>query len=229
MHFRFFLALAAMLVPAACGGNLGGTSRQGDYENALVLAPAELAGAYESTKTQLGMARFAAGQSNITIVSRGLTINQKNAAAVRSKLEKRLAAYERAIRERGYEAITGQYAASATSACARTQSLWAGGIEGGMLEEHEISQDGFTVQLAYRLEYQGNVSESKVRGVVVESVLVFTDPINSDFPYIGDIRPGEIEVRPDADAVLAYWPNWARGPDRKDLRDCIVTLTPTPD
>ena len=66
----------------------------------------------------------------------------------------------------------------------------------------------------------------EIKGIVVENTLVFTDMMNSDFDYVGDIDDATITVRPDVDSILAGWPKWVwKKPSRSDLSDCVVTLS----
>ena len=92
----------------------------------------------------------------------------------------------------------------------------------------KISQDsGFTIQLTHHLIHGADTANVSIPAVVVDSVLTFTDPMNSDYVLIGQVSGGTITVRPDADVVLAAWPKWVKAPNRGDLTKCVVTLAPS--
>lgn len=157
--------------------------------------------------------------------SRADTITASNAVLYLAGYQDRLRVYALAIAKRGYEAISGTYRATATSSCGRIQSMWASGVREGILDDLNISQDGFKAQLVSQFQLEGKSQSVEIPGIVVESALAFDDPANSEFIFLGQITPGQITVRPDM-RVLAAWPNWARPPRRKDLSECVVTLSP---
>ncbi len=145
----------------------------------------------------------------------GLEIDRDTVQVARSVLEARLAIYETAARQRGYKDISGRYRAKATSSCARSNSMWAMGA--ARSRDLKIKQDGFDILI-------GHGSAFEAPGVVVESVLVFTDPRNTDYPFTGKIDATRLTIRPDVDTVRAAWPGWAGPPSRKDLEDCEIRL-----
>ena len=170
------------------------------------------------------------GRFGATLVTRldgrADTITASNAVLYLAGYQDRLRVYGLAIARRGYEAISGTYRAVATSSCGHIQSMWASGIREGVLGNLNISQDGFKAQLVYQFQLEGKSHSVEIPSIVVESALAFQDPANSDFGFLGQIASGEITVRPDVDAILAAWPNWVKAPSRKDLSECVVTLSP---
>lgn len=146
----------------------------------------------------------------------------------RSEQEFYLSLYESVIHARGYESIAGSYQAESTPSCEKTHGSWAIGIHGGALAELKITQDGPKVLMMHRYTSEDSEFDIEVPGSVVENALVFTDPMNSDYDYIGDIAGGRITVRPYVDRILAAWPDgvWKK-PTSDDLSNCIVTLTRT--
>jgi len=157
---------------------------------------------------------------------RGDAITASNAMLYLAGYHDRLRVYALAIARRGYETISGNYRAAATSPCGRIQSMWAGGVQEGVLGDLKISQDSFKARLVHQFHLEGKSHTVEIPGIVVESALVFDDPANSDFTFLGQIAPGQITVRPDVDAILAAWPNFVKAPSRKDLTECVVTLSP---
>ena len=147
-------------------------------------------------------------EKGLTIHTPEGTINQANHNEVKTEFERRLVSYEAAINERGYKNINGAYHATAASSCIHIQSYWIGMIGAGEVDEIKISQDGFKVQLDSRYQSEGKSNPRGIPGIVVESVLTFVDPINSDLVLLGTIKPGEIIVRPGS-------------------TQCTVTLVPT--
>ena len=169
------------------------------------------------------------GRFRATFVNRldgGDTITASNAVLYLAGYQDRLRVYGLAIARRGYGTIAGSYRAAATSSCEHIQSMWAGGIHEGLLRDLNISQDGFKAKLVHQFELEGKSHSVEIPGIVVESALAFEDPGNSDFGFLGQITPGEITLRPEVDAILAAWPNWVKAPSRKDLTECVVTLSP---
>lgn len=167
------------------------------------------------------------GKFRATLVTsldgRSDSITASNAALYLAGYQDRLRVYALVIARRGSQAIAGPYRATATSSCARIQSMWAGGVREGALSELNISQDGLNAELLHKVQHEGKSHSVGIPGIVVESVLALQDPGNSDFVFLGQITPGQITVRPDA-KVLAGWPSWANPPNRKDLSECVVTL-----
>jgi TPR repeat protein len=193
-------------------------------------APSEaLASAYVAASSIAEMLELArAGRSprvtlTITLDGKAEAIGASNALLYLAGYQDRLRVYGLAITRRGSHTIAGTYRAEGGAACGRIQSMWAGGVHEGVLREMNISQDSFKADLVHKVELSGKTDSLEILGVVVESVLAFVDPANSEFLFIGRITPGQITVRPDA-RVLAGWPNWANPPSKKDLSECVVTL-----
>jgi len=198
-------------------------------DQAMRAPPESLAGGYlavSSIAKMLEPARL--GKFRATLVTsldgRSDSITASNAALYLAGYQDRLRVYALVIARRGSQAIAGPYRATATSSCARIQSMWAGGVREGALSEINISQDGFNAELLHKAQLEGKSHSVGIPGVVVESVLALEDPANSEFLFLGQITPGQIKVQPDA-KVLAGWPSWANPPSRKDLSECVVTLS----
>ena len=184
----------------------------------------DLAISYQHNKNLLGM--LAMAEKGVTIKTPTMEIGPHNVDDVRTSLQSKQSTYEGAREKRGYASISGAYNTSATPSCEHTQGGWAMGIAGGALVDLNIHQDGFTVKLT-----QNFVSESakylvEIKGIVVENTLVFTDMMNSDFDYVGDIDNATITVRPDVDNIMAGWPKWDwKQPTKSDLSNCLITLS----
>ena len=211
----------AVLMPIAGSGD----SKLPGFDKAMALPAVDLAKAYDTARIILGFLPSVKQDGNTTIVARGRTINQENADDMTPVVVQELATYETAIQKRGYKTISGQYRAKATPQCARIGSYWTRGIAEGVLRDVEVKQNGFQIQLVQTVEYEGQSSTYELEGVIVESALTFSGAANSDFVFLGQIELKEIEVRPDVDAVLGYWPKWAGPPRRKDLSACRVILS----
>lgn len=161
-----------------------------------------------------------------SIQTPSMVIGPGNVEDARTELQYKLSVYEAAIKKRGYEQIAGAYQAQATSSCEHAQGGWAVGIQGGALVDLNIAQTGFEVQIMNQFQGEGKSFQIEIPGILVEATLAFSDPMNSDYYYIGEITSEKITVRPDVDAILAGWPGWAWSkPSRADLSNCIVTLT----
>lgn len=144
----------------------------------------------------------------------------------RAKQEFYLSVYDSVVHARGYESVAGSYLAGSTPSCEHTHGSWAIGIQGGALADLKITQDDHEVRMVHRFASDDGEFDVEVPGTVVENALVFTDPMNSDFDYFGDIAGNKITVRPDVDRILAAWPEWVgKKPSRDNLSNCIVTLT----
>lgn len=183
-----------------------------------------LANSYHANQNLLGM--LAMAEKGVTIKTPTMEIGPHNVEDVRTSLQTKLSTYEVAIEKRGYASISGAYHTAATPSCEHTQGGWVIGIGGGVLVDLNIHQEGFNVKLV-----QNFVSETKsypveIKGVVVENTLVFTDMMNSDFNYVGDINDATITVRPDVENILAGWPKWVwKKPSGSDLSNCVITLS----
>jgi hypothetical protein len=163
-------------------------------------------------------------ESGMTIHTPEGKVTRGNVAKIRRNLEERLAVYRTEIESRGYVELSGVYSVRVTPPCAHTQS-WLIMIESQSAEEVEISQITFEFKLSHKISHEGRQFNNVMEGVVVEDQISFRDSMNSDFVFIGSVEGRTITIRPDTDAVLASWPNWAGPPKRKDLNACVVTLT----
>ncbi|XGV98128.1 MAG: hypothetical protein ACAF41_04150 [Leptolyngbya sp. BL-A-14] len=195
-------------------------------EAALKASAANLAEGYQFVKELLDM--LPSADHGVTIQTPAQTIGPDNAKEARLELERRLAIYATAIRQRGYKVILGKYRTEATPSCERIQSAWADGIRKSILSDLNITQDGFTIQLIHQVKHEDKSSTIHIPGTIVESVFIFNDPMNSDFTFVGEMTPGKIIVRPDVERILAAWPTGFgfQPPSRDDLSSCTATLTP---
>ena len=193
-------------------------------DEAAQRAPAkDLAISYQSNQNLLGM--LAMAEKGVTIKTPTMEIGPHNVNDVRTSLQSKQSTYEGAIEKRGYASISGAYHTSATPSCERTQGGWAIGTAGGALVDLNIHQDGFNVKLAQNFVSETKSHPVEVNGIVVENTLVFTDMMNSDFDYVGDIDNTTITVRPDVDNIMAGWPKWDwKQPKKSDLSNCVITL-----
>ena len=193
-------------------------------DEAALRAPAkDLAISYQSNQNLLGI--LAMAEKGVTIKTPTMEIGPHNVEDVRTSLQTRLSTYEDAIEKRGYASISGAYHTSSTPSCEHNQGGWAIGIAGGALVDLNIHQDGFNVKLVQNFISEKKSYPVEVKGVVVENTLVFTDMMNSDFDYVGDIDNATITVRPDVDNIMAGWPKWDwKQPKRSDLSNCVITL-----
>jgi hypothetical protein len=155
-----------------------------------------------------------------------IMVGPDNTDVRRTEQEFYLSVYDSVIHTRGYESIAGNYRAESTPSCEHTHGSWAIGIQGDVLAELKITQDGPEVLMMHRYESEDSSFNIDVPGTVAEDALVFTDPMNSDYGYVGDIAGSKITIRPDIERILAAWPEWVREkPSRDDLSNCIITLT----
>lgn len=189
-------------------------------ERALRAPAVDLAGAYYGEKHLL---------DQLSLVKHGMTIDTPqgridadNAGKVKQGLQRHLASYETAIKQRGYESIAGVYLSNATSSCAHVPSLWLRAMLKGKLGTVNITQKGFTFKLIQSLKDQ--TSTIVIPGVVVESSLVLSDPANFDFRFRGKITTDGITLRPDAKAIISAWPAWMEPPNRMALSNCSIFL-----
>jgi hypothetical protein len=158
------------------------------------------------------------------VVTPDMDINDSNREEIRAEISAQRAAMDQAIESRGAADIAGRYKADATSACSKIQSMWAGGLREGYLGNPTLEQVGHRVTMTQFMQQNADVPmETQV--VIVEDVFVFTDMMNSDFVFRGSVEDDVITVMPDADRVLAAWPDWVKAPSRKNLEKCKVTLT----
>lgn len=193
-------------------------------ETALNVPAVDLAKGYLNVHQLFNFLPLA--ERGITIHTPGMTISTDNVERVKADLSLRLATYETAINSRGYESIARSYQATATPSCTQIQSLWAGSIANGTAGEISIVQENFEFQLVHSFDEEKPFTV-EIPGIIVESTLMFDDPSNSDFAFVGMVTPEQITVRPDTDAILAAWPDWVKAPRRKDLKTCVVTLSPS--
>jgi hypothetical protein len=219
------LTLIACVV--ACTPSLNAQNdRIRTMQAALAASPLDLARSYSAAKQLLDLLALAEGGGTIQVG--GKKIGPDNVKEVKAEMTTRVAMYETAIRQRGYAHLAGNYHGTATPTCNKIQSLWTSGVQDGSLADVKISEDsGFTIQLAHRFIHNADTANVKIPAVVVDSAIVFVDPMNSDYVLVGQVSGGTITVRPDAGVILAAWPNWVKAPDRGDLTKCVVTLTPS--
>ena len=228
-------AAAAAQTDDGQGGGEGGTGQAQQLDGAVdeaLLAKAlkiparDLAGSFLVNRYLIKLTELAG--ANVRIHTPEGTIDQRSAAARRRESEARLAAYRHAIMQRGFASLAGVYAVDSVSpACARAGSLWLGGAQEGIFEKYEIVQDSFELTLNVTLAPQpGQPAEGKtfgLEGVVVESALVFEDPMNSDYFLDGKAADGRITIKPRPDVVNS-WPEWAGPPKKRDLENCSLVL-----
>ncbi len=170
--------------------------------------------------------------SHFALVEEGGTLHLPNQIVSRDNLEQvkvevadRMAAVGAAITDRGYATVAGTYVPKATSECKRIPSGWAGSIASGAVSRITVSQDTFELLLVQQFTIEGESGTYEIKGVIVDSTIVFDDMMNSDFGLVGQAAGGTIKVRPQVDQILAAWPSWVKAPNRKDLSRCEVTLT----
>jgi hypothetical protein len=189
-------------------------------ERALRAPATDLASAYYGEKHLFDqLSRVGRGMIIDTPQGR---IDADNAGKVKQELQRHLATYETAIKQRGYESIAGVYLGNATTACAHVPSLWLRAMLKGRLGTVKITQNGFTFKLVQPLKDQ--TSTIVIPGVVVESSLVLSDPANFDFRFRGKVTADGITLRPDAKAIISAWPAWMEPPNRANLSSCTISL-----
>jgi hypothetical protein len=218
---KTLIALAAVAF-AASAFNAKSAEQEPAMKRALAAPAPELAQGYLAVKfivqAVLPMAKMGA------VVHLGSeTINKSNVDKYERKYERRLSTYREAIKQRGYQTISGTYQGKATEACARVHSMWAQLIVEKRTSSIEITQDGFDAQVVVSTEDEGRKIGLRNRAAVAESGIALQDGMNSDYYFRGTIEQGRIELKPDV-SVLRSWPNWAGPPRQKDLENCTVTL-----
>ncbi len=169
-------------------------------------------------------------QNLLSAVEKGLdiqlgseAINKSNIEEYRRTYQERLSIYREAIKQRGYETVSGSYRGKATEARDRIQSLWVGLIREGSASDIEILQDGFDAQVIVSAEHEGEKLALPNQAAITESSIALQDAWNSDYFFVGTIKAKQIEIKPDV-SVLRSWPYWANPPKQKDLEDCVITL-----
>ena len=166
-------------------------------------APADVLGSqYLQARSIVTLCTIASAGATVDAVLDGLPlkITAANASRIRKSLDNRLAAFTRAIRQRGYARLAGGYRAEATGGCAE----W--GLD---TRPVIIEQDGFDIQVS-----QGNVRHM---GVVVESQVEFRHDMNTDITIGGRIDDSRIVF------VTADRGGIAGAADQR----CTLTLTPS--
>lgn len=225
------LALAAMTKPPPAGVAVISTmphlerkqlDNSGLLETALETSATNLAQGYRWVQQTLEWLPMV--EAGMTIQTSDMVITPDNVDSVKAELLSRLSIYEAAIDTRGYEAIAGPYQGEATEACKRTQVLWTTSIANGEAGQISIRQDGFEIQIVHTFEDGDESLSAEIPGVIVESAVVFADPMNTDFILVGTVMAEQITVRPDVENNLSAWPDWANPPARADLEACVVTL-----
>jgi len=205
------------------GGDVPAEGKAALLRDAAMNAPAvDLAQGYAFTLMMEKMLQLVGPGSTVQVG--GQAVNEGDLAQAKDELAGKQVIYVAAIRERGFRNIAGKYRQNSTSSCSRAQSLWASALGEPGLHHVEMQQEGFVVTLR-QVTSAGPRTALDCAAVVVESSLAFADPGNSDYYWNGAVEPGRIVLRPRADSVLASWPPWAHPPARKDLEDCVVTLT----
>ena len=159
-----------------------------------------------------------------TVVMGDLEINDSNRELIRAEIAAKREAIKRTVEVRGVADITGTYTAKATSACSKIQSAWSDGTRQGFLGNPAFTQEGHEVTMTQLADFDGK-EPVETPAVIVENALVFVDMMNTDFYFVGLVEGDVITIAPDADKILAAWPDWVKAPSRKNLEKCKVTLT----
>lgn len=201
-------------------------SAQAAQLEALVSAPAaEVATSYRNVRQWIQLLRLA--EMGMNVVMGGRTVNADNVAAVRAELTERIALLRAAVAQRGRAELAGTYRAQANRACGRIPSFWAQGVREHVIRDVTLAQDAGEIRLAQDVVLKGESRRVEITGVIVDSAIAFTDPLNSDFGFVGELSAGTIVVRPEVEAILAAWPAWVEPPSREHLAECAVRLRPS--
>ncbi len=198
-------------------------------DQALNAPPRDLAVGYLTIQSALSMVEIA--RQGATIQTADGTIDASNAETYVAVYEKRLTTYAAAIDQRGYQKVAGHYSARATDACKAAGSMLVGLILGGKAREIAITQDRFKVKLTQNFSVENRHADIAHNGVVVETVLVVSDATAPDFTFLGNLRQGEIELRPWVANIQAaysrYPPGFPPRPNWDQLSECAVILKKT--
>ncbi len=217
----------ALLALGATAQPLGAQTREAPSLETLLHAPAaDVASSYRVLRQLIDLLSLAERGGTVQWGLR--TVTRDNVEQVRLELEQELATLDTAITQRGYGAISGSYEPRATKECERIPSMWAQTIRAGAIKTVKISQEEFTLQLIQEISLEGESFTAEIPGIIVDSIITFADPMNSDFGFVGEATAGTIVMRPEVDAILAAWPTWLKAPNRKDLARCAVSLRSAP-
>lgn len=189
-------------------------------QDVLDAPAADLALGYLSVKHTV---RLVALGERANVIIGNTKINKDNVEEYKAKYGERLALYEQAIRQRGFEAVAGHYKGEATEACVRSNAMWAALIQRQSQKAIEITQEGMDAQVIISVEYEGQERRLKNSAAIAESAMALNEMSNSDYYFRGEIRDNIIVFKPDL-SVLRTWPKWANPPRREDLEDCVITL-----
>jgi hypothetical protein len=210
------LALSSFAV--GCSGQLINT--EPTLEDALDASSSDLAMGYLSVKHTV---RFVAIGERATVTIGNVTINKDNVDEYKAKYEARLRLYEQAIRQRGFEDISGHYQGEATESCARSNSFFAAVIEEYKQPAIVITQDGIDAKVVITVEHEGKDLSQTHAAAVAGSAVALNEATNSDYYFRGEMKNSAIVFKPEV-MVLKTWPKWANPPSRKDLENCMITL-----
>jgi TPR repeat protein len=203
-------------------GTSGRTINEELLAEALKAPSIELAESYGSISNVIKMLPLA--EAGVTVQLPDGEVNKSNVAAVRIELEQRMAAYARAIDQRGVADLRGEYTAIARD-CGDSGSAWAMAIAEGY-DRIFLEQNGSEVKFAASKKKRRSSNDIVAKGFCVETAFALIDPMNSDYVLVGESRNGRITISPDAESVLNAWPDFIQPPSRSSLSSCVVTLTP---
>ncbi len=212
---------AVAAVQELCGEVPVGAQASMIRQAAMEASPADLAQSYAYSLVMQKMLKLA--ESGATVQLGDRKVDPSNAAAAANECRMGQDAFAEAIRARGFRNVSGRYRAASTD-CGKAQSLWVSGLAAKDFREVLMTQDGFVVNVT---QVMGGGPQTMLETVaaVAESAMSFPDPGNTDYYWTGTIEEGRITLRPDVEDILRAWPAWAHPPSRKDLADCVVTLT----
>ncbi len=144
-------------------------------ERALEASPHALAQGYLWASDAVIYARLAGlspnGTVHINVDGRAVTITQANAQAYLVGFEGRLNTYGKAIEQRGFPLVSGEYETRASRGCA---NLFPG--QGTT----RISQEGFKLEVT--------TGAVRHRAVIVESAVALEHGLDSDIIFLGEFK-----------------------------------------
>ncbi len=220
------LSLLLTAIALVATPNLDANAAEPTLKEALAAPAGDLAQSYLSTNYMLeNVLPYAEMGVVDTIHVGGEEITARNASKYKKRYKKRKKIYSEAIRQRGQTSLAGTYSGEATESCVRTKSYWISLIESGMASAITIDQDGVDATLIISVTHEGRTQTVKSGAAVVESSIAVSDEMNSDYYSVGEASDGKISIRPDV-RVLMGWPDWASPPEREDILECSVELTP---
>lgn len=188
---------------------------------ALRMPPYDLAQSYLDAKKMSTMLELA--RRGATIHWGNTTINKNNVEHHAQALEQVIPVIEQAIRQRGFQDISGSYNAAATKSCEKAGAPWMAFVEENLATRIEVTQTGFVGELAGIAEFKGEKLPFANQFAVSQTSIALVDEMNSDYWVEGSIKDGVIVFVPDL-SNLEVWPAWANPPKRKHLERCKVTL-----